>query len=274
MMHPESEVQGMITFGEMRRLSREWQMDVGTVENIYATNWVLKGMFDHPFLSRHLILRGSSALRHAYSAEYPDSASPEFLSIMALGDTPVRAAMAVALHDAADASGLRLSIASFEHGTGKIEYTGPLGRRSAAQPRIVMTIVTGQHYLEPVRRPLVHPYGDKCTTTVSAIALEEFVAERLAVLAHNPRARDVFDLWFVLEHISENLDIAKTCAIAQEIMLAKNLTPPAPEAPFNPAHRQVLERTWENALRTTRAHPPFDQVEKNLSHVLQALALQ
>ncbi len=264
----------MITFGEMRRLSHDWQMDVGTVENIYATNWLLKGVYDHPFLSRHLVMRGSSALRHAYSAEYPDSTSPEFLSLQALGDTPVRAALAVALHSAADTSGLTLSIASFEHGTGKIEYTGPLGRRSASQPRVVMSIVSGQHYLEPVRRPLVHPFGDRCVATVSAIALEEFVAERIAVLTQNPRARDVFDLWFALEHVSENLDIARTCAIAQEIMLAKNLSAPGAGSPFNPAHREVLQRTWDNALRTTRAHPPFEQVEKNLAHVLHALALQ
>ncbi len=264
----------MISFGEMRRLAREWQMDVTALESIYVTDWVLKGIFDHPFLSRHLVLRGSSALRHAYSPDYPDASSPEFLSTQALGDTPVRAALAISMHMAADTSGIRFSIASFEHGTGKIEYTGPLGRRSAAQPRIVLTIVPGQHYLEPARVPLVHPFTDHCTATVSAIALEEFVAERIAVLAHTPRARDVFDLWFALEHASERLDIARTCAVAQEIIWAKNLTVPVAEAPFNAAHREMLARSWDTALRMTRNHPSFDQVEKNLSHVLQALTLQ
>ncbi len=253
----------MIGFGELRRLSAQWRVDLAAVERTYAIDWLLEGIFDHATLARALVLRGSAALRYAHCADYPVAEDPEFLMIQPL-EAGTRSALTDALAAAAAASGLHFSLTDFAGGSAKIEYTGPLGRRSAAQPRIVLSMVAGQTRLEPARVPLIHPFSDSCAATVGAISLEEFAAERIARLAQTPRARDVFDLWFALMHARERIDAAQTRAAAGEIAQAQHVTLPRASAPFSPAHRVALERTWDNALRRVPDHPTFEQVERNL----------
>ncbi len=123
----------MIGFGELRKFSAQWQIDITAVERVYVIDWILKGLFDHATLASALVLRGGAALRYAYCATFPLADDPEFLSIQSMDDETIRDALASAL-DSANASGLKLALVSYERGGGKIEYTGPLGRRSAAQP--------------------------------------------------------------------------------------------------------------------------------------------
>lgn len=253
----------MIGFGELRKLSAQWRVDLAAVERAYALDWLLKGIFDHATLARALVLRGSAALRYAHCADYPVAEDPEFLMIEPL-PAATRGALADALAAAAAASGLQFLLTDFAGGSAKIEFTGPLGRRSAAQPRIALSIVAGQTRLAPVRVPLIHPFSDLCAATVSAIALEEFAAEQLARLAQTPRARDVFDLWFALTRAHARIDAARTRAAVGKIAQTLHVTPPRAGAPFSPAHRAALERTWDNALRRVSGHPAFAQVERDL----------
>ena len=64
----------MISFGELRKKSAEWQMEISTVEKIYARDGLLKGIFDRPALRERLTLRGASALASAYFAPGAESA--------------------------------------------------------------------------------------------------------------------------------------------------------------------------------------------------------
>jgi len=259
----------MIGFGELRRLSVLWGVDIAAVERAYCIDWVVKGIFDHAVFSTRLVLRGGSALRYAHCADYPIADDPEFLVTQPLGQAAARDALEGALRAAtAAASGLRFSLIDFTRGSAKVEYTGPLGRRSAAQPRIVLSFVPGQTRQEPVRVPLIHLLRDHCTATVSAVALDEFAAERIVMLAQTLRARDVFDLWFVLTRARERIDPARMRTLAEEIAQAKNVALPRPDAVFDPTRRGGLERAWANALRRVPGHPPFAQVERELTDAL------
>ncbi len=277
----------MIGFGELRKLAAQWQIDIAAVERAYVIDWVVKGIFDHPTLARVLVLRGGAALRYAHCADYPIAEDPEFLATRSIGDGPTRdvadtpqtprdfwpatfGALTQALRAAADTSGgLKFSLSDFEHGGGKIEYTGPLGRRSAAQPRLTLSILPGQTRLDPAHVPLIHPFSDNCIATVSAIALEEFVGERIAALGQKPRARDVYDLWFVLTHAHDKIDMARARTLARESANEKNIALPRLDALFDPTHRALLERAWSSALRHIRGHPSFVQVESDLHDALK-----
>jgi predicted nucleotidyltransferase component of viral defense system len=259
----------MIGFGELRKLSLQWGVDITAVERVYVIDWILAGIFDHAMLAQALVLRGGAALRYAYCAEFSLADDPEFLLTQPMDDNAMRDALTESLNASANASGLKFSLAAFERGGGKIEYTGPLGRRSAAQPRVTLAVRNGKTRLEPSRVPLLHLFSDACATTLTAIALEEFAGEHIAALARTPRARDVFDLWFVLTKMSERVDAARARDIAQKIVQEKNVALPRAEAVFAPAHRAVLERAWDNALREARARPSLAQVEKELADALK-----
>ncbi|MBI4790337.1 MAG: nucleotidyl transferase AbiEii/AbiGii toxin family protein [Chloroflexi bacterium] len=259
-------IRAMIGFGELRKRALEWQWDIADVERAYATNWLLKGIYDQAPLAQHLLLRGGSALRYGYSADYPLADPPEFLSTRP--ELVTHAALAQAMQTAQATSGLKFAFNTFERGTAKFEYTGPLGRRSAAQPRITLAFIPGQPRLDPARVPLVHPFGDTCAATVTALALAELVAERMAILGQKPRARDVFDLWFAVARLSDRIAWPRVRALMQEIAEAKHISPPLPNAPFDPGHREFLQLTWDKALHNVPRHPPFSQVEQQVSSLM------
>lgn len=262
----------VIGFGELRRLSVLWRVDIAAVERAYCMDWVVKDIFGHAVFSNMLVLRGGSALRYAHCADYPIAEEPECLVTRRLDEASTRDALEGALRAAsAAASGLRFSLTDFARGSAKVEYTGPLGRRSAVQPRIVLSFVAGQTRLEPARVPLIHPFSDNCAATVSAIALDEFAAERIVMLAQAPRARDVFDLWFVLMRARERIDATRMRTLAREIAQAKSVALPRVDAMFDPPRRGGLERAWDNALRRVPSHPPFAQVERELTDALSSL---
>lgn len=261
----------MIGFGELRKLSVQWQVDLAAVEAAYATDWLVKGIYDHPVLSPALVLTGSAALRYAYSAAYPETAAPEFRRVLELDEDALRAALREAARTAGQASGLQFMLSDVERGAAKVEYVGPLGRRSAAQPKILLAIISGTTHLAPLRQPLVHPFGDACRATVSAIALEEFIAERAARLRASPRAHDVYDLWYAWQLGHDRIDLAATRALIRQIAQARNTPLPAAAGLFSSAHRDILARTWDTALRSIRTHPAFDQVETDLTGALRVL---
>ena len=256
----------MIGFGELRKLSLQWQVDIAAVERRYCTDWVLQGIFDHPAFADSLVLCGSAALQYAHCPDYPAAEDPEFLTTQPRDAN----AFAAALHTAAKACGIKLSLVDLKDSSAKMEYTGPLGRRSAAQPHITLSFVRGQSRRPPAQGPLIHPFTDECTATVSALTLEEFAAERIAALGQAPRARDVYNLWFVLTHARDRIDLAQAQALAQQIAQEKNSSAQL-SARFAPAHRDGLARSWDKALRRIPRHPPFEQVEKELIDGIESI---
>lgn len=261
----------MIGFGELRRFSLQRQVDLAAAEMSYVTDWVLKGIFDHTVLASAWVLRGAAALRYAYDPDYPGDATPEFLATTALEPDDIRRALREGLQSAAEASGLGLLLAGLERGRARIEYTGPLGRRSAAQPHLQLAIVPGQTRLPPVRAPLIHPFADACSATVSAVALEELIAERLAGMGQSPRARDVFDLWYAWQHGAGRIDLATTRALVHERVEATGAPLPTSERPLDPAHAAILARSWPAALSGVRSHPSLEQVQSDLARAVQIL---
>lgn len=245
----------MIGFGELRRFATRWHVDVTDVERAHATSWLLKRIFDDTILSRALVLRGASALRYAYCADYPILEPPEFLVTKTL-DLP--AALSDVLHAESGKAGVKFLIAARTRGIMRVDYVGALGRRSAAQPRILLAFVNGQTRLPPARVPLIHPFSDACAVSVSAIALEEWIGDQLALLA-NPRARDVFDLWFALTRARDQINTD----LVRQMTTAKNMPL------FDQATRARLEGVWDGALRSVRDHPSFSQVQNDLNQALQ-----
>ena len=257
----------MIGFGELRRLSVRWHVDIAAVERAYCIDWLIKGMFDQADLAQILTLRGSAALRYAYFLDYPVIEEPEFLATMLPGD-----ALHGAVESAAKTSGLLFSLIDLTRTSAKVEYTGPLGRRSAAQPHIVVSFILGETRRKPVRMPLIHRFSDACATTVSALTLEEFAGERIAQLAQLSRPRDVFDLWFALTHAHGQIESTLVTELARKIAQTKNISLPRADALFDPARRARLEHSWDSALRRVPDHLAFAEIEKDLLYELENIA--
>ncbi len=261
-----------IGFGELHKHSLEWHLDIAEVERAYAGDWLLKALFEQAELGARLVLRGSAALRYAYSPNYSPAEPPEFLLTQPQEPEALRQQLTAAVQSAGTGpGGVKYSLAGIERGSVKVEYTGPLGRRSAAQPRIILSLIPGTPRLAPTRVALVHPFGDFIPASVVALAREELVGERLAALGSGPRARDVYDLWFAFTRWGNDMDLAAAVTLAREIAAGKGLPLKTGAAVFDPAHRVVLQRTWDSALRTFPRHPSLEEVEQDLAKMIETL---
>jgi predicted nucleotidyltransferase component of viral defense system len=259
----------MIGFGELRKKSVEWQTEISDVEKIYALDWLLKGLFDRAPLRDTLTLRGASALASAYFPGYPRLEDIDLGRDVSLEPETLEREIGAAVTDAAHASGLQFRLSGFKPTEARVEFTGPLGRRSAAQPLIVARFVPSAPRSEPTTRRLIHPFRDECVTTVRAIAFNELAAERIVAYGQKPRARDVYDLWFILTQGASELDDSATRALAEQIASEKGRSlHPALDEKYSP----LLDRAWENALKSIRPHPSFTQarseIESRLSQIV------
>jgi predicted nucleotidyltransferase component of viral defense system len=251
----------MIGFGELRRLSLQWQTDIAVVERAYALDWLLKGIFDRRALHDALALRGAAAISKAYLAEYPQPEDADFARAARLDDATLEHELRQAAEEAARGLGLSFKLDTLAGTLARFEYTGPLGRRSAAQPHLPLRFLSAPPRAPAVARPLLHPFSDKIQAMVKAISLEELLAEQLARVGGRPRARDVYDLWFILTRGGEQLDRATARALAEQIAAEKG----APlRGEFDPAYRPALERAWENALKNLHPRPSFEQAESEI----------
>lgn len=257
----------MIGFGELRKFSSQWQVDITAVERIYVIGWLLKGIFDNSELAAALVLRGGAALRFGYCPDFPIADDPEFLARGAIEEKQLRDGLA----SAATLSGLKLTLAAFERGAAKIEYTGPLGRRSAAQPRVTISILGRTGRLEPLRVQLVQPFSDHATATLNVVSLDEMVGVHIAGLAGSPRAREVYDLWYVLTHARDRLEMGRVRELVKELAGERGARGLAADGAFSSTHRTILNRAWDNALREARDHPTLAQAETDISQGLKSI---
>lgn len=246
----------MITFGELRRLSLEWQTDVSTVERVYALDWLLKAVFQEPSLGPRLALTGPAALNKAYFRDYPEQQDADLVGKNEL----LGAELARSAELASTESGLKIRLDSLKGTQARFEYTGPLGRRSAAQPHITLRFHPTPPRLPPTVRLLHHPFGAGLAAHVRSIALEEMTANYIVSWSGKPRARDVFDLWFILTH-EQDLDRAYVLLQARQLAAEKGI---ALRSRLDLSFRPLIERAWENALREVRNRPGFAEAESEI----------
>jgi predicted nucleotidyltransferase component of viral defense system len=108
-------------------------------------------------------------------------------------------------------------------------------------------------------RPMLHPFTDKLDATVRTVSLEELAVERLVGLAGRPRARDVYDLWFIFKYGREQFDASRIRALVEQLAPDRALT-----GELDPDHRRLLERVWENALKSIDPRPPLQEAEAEI----------
>jgi len=260
----------MISFGELRKKSLEWKVELSDVEHIYALDWLVSGIFLRPALAPSLALNGESALALAYFPAAPRVKDVDLIRTAELDPAVLEQELTAATEQTAQASGLQFRLVSFQDTQARIEFTGPLGRRSAAQPLIVVRVSARQPRLEPTVTPLVHPFREPLDVPVRAVALEEMAAERIVGYAQKPRGRDVFDLWLILTLGASRLDAPAMRTLAQHLGETRHvrLSPT-----LDPAYAPLLARSWDKSLAHVSNVPSFAQAQSDIEIALRELGI-
>lgn len=249
------------------RLGLPWEV----LERDYLLSWVLAGITQVEALRDTLVFKGGTALKKCYFGDYRFS---EDLDFTAVGSVPTGATMESAMQEACTQAVKLLDpyapveivcerhIEREPHPGGQeafdIRARFPWHRQPQAHV-MVETTVDEPLLKPPLRRSVLHDYGEPLAAQVSVYSLEEIIAEKLrAILQHQralerrgwvrSRARDYYDLWRILGAHRNHLDLADFSTFLRKKCAIRGVTFSGPESFFPETMLAGVEQTWTQWL--------------------------
>jgi len=254
------------------------------IERDYALSWILAGVSTSEKLRNSLIFKGGTALKKCYFGDYRFS---EDLDFTATKDAPSQDALEEQVHhicsSAADLSG-EFSPIEFaaERYIEKMPHPGsqeafsirgkfPWHRQFMVRVMIEVTFDEPVKR-EPVRKKIIHGYGETISHEVLVYSLEEIIAEKLrAILQHlrkleergwsRSRARDYYDIWRIMNYYQAELHLETIPGLFLEKCKVRDISFQGPQVFFEGVMLDYIEKTWEQWLGPLVPKlPPFEQV--------------
>jgi len=265
------------------------------IERDYILSWVLAGIGVNGKLQNELVFKGGTALKKCYFGEHRFS---EDLDFTARRSTPrgdkleeeIQRSCGLATELAQNFSPLELKV---ERYTEKEPHPGnqeaftvrgkfPWHRQFLVRAMIEIT-VDEPIEINPIKRQIIHGYGEKISQEVFVYSLEEIMAEKIrAILQHlqkleergwsRSRARDYYDLWRILNHYPEQLRIEILPNLFLKKCKVRKVDFSGPEEFFDKTLLDYIAETWEQWLGPLIPElPPFEPVIDNLKQKLSDL---
>ena len=254
------------------------------LERDYLLSWVLAGIQRVDVLNSTLVFKGGTALKKCFFGDYRFSEDLDFTGVGAVpGGVEMDAAMQEACHQATELLDpyAPVEIVCERHverephpgGQAAFDIHARLPWQRQAQTNVMVEISIDETLLRPpLRRAIIHDYGEPFHTEVLVYSLEEIVAEKLrAILQHarllerrgwvRSRARDYYDLWRILGAYGAQLDLAEFPAFLHQKCAARDVTFSDPDSFFPATILSVVETTWKQWLGPLVSDlPPYETV--------------
>lgn len=187
----------MIEKNEVLKMATELGLRPDTIEKDYALGWMLRGIHQHPAVSRWAFKGGTSfkkchfeTFRFAEDLDFTLT-DPAHLSVEFLTHTFNEIAEQLAEEVGIEFFNDQFKFKIIDKGNGqfsaqgKIHFNGPLRRRQGVAS-IKLDLTNDEILvLEPVNKAVHHPYSDEPDDGIKATcyAFEEVVAEKIRALA-------------------------------------------------------------------------------------------
>ena len=282
------------------RLQQAWRrLDLQSyvIERDYLLSWVLAGISSGTALKETLVFKGGTALKKCYFGEYRFS---EDLDFSGLEGVPTGDDLTEAIVRACDeARRLLDEYAQVEmHCERHVENNPHPGGQEAFlirarlpwHPRpdipIKVEITADEEIAWPVeRRRVIHDYGEPLEAELQVYSPMEVVAEKLRATRQQlarlenrgwmrNRARDYYDLWRVLGHYWDRLDLVDFRARLRNKCRLRNVDFEGPEDFFDQRIVDDVERGWEASLGPLITDlPSFARVMNELRPQVEALLI-
>lgn len=254
----------MITKQDILSRAAQWQLRPEVVEKDYVLGWLLAGIAQHPIISKHWIFKGGTCIKKCYFETYRFSEDLDFsLTPDALyTEKDIHSEINAVLTHVTQLSGITFSndLTTVEPKTNKqgqqtfrakIAYHGPLVY--PGNPRILFDLTNNEVICTPPeKRSILHAYPDTlpANTTILTYSLPELLAEKTRALFERTRPRDLYDVVYILQKKSNELDYTQLRDIFIKKCAAKNLPPPTSQELLNHIHQsEELKADWESMLR-------------------------
>ena len=271
----------MIGPAEVQRIA--YRADVGErmVERDYVLTWVLIGLARHPVLSAVMALKGGTALKKVYFADWRYSEDVDLTMLQVVAPELLQAQLAEVGKAVYGETGLELAVASSEprwdglrlrNVTFYLGYIGPL-RRTRRQREFKLDVTFDEIIVsQPVHRPLLSTYSDepRPAVLVPVYLLEEICAEKLRTLLQRTEPRDLYDVWRILNECANTLDLSLVAETFQAKCRHKGLLPEDLAQALSLTQVDKIRRAWETRLADQIAKvPPLEQVVRETRRALR-----
>jgi predicted nucleotidyltransferase component of viral defense system len=247
----------MISRRELRKQAMRQGVALGALEKDYVLALILERLYSDPVWHETLVFKGGTALNKVYKTQRL-SLDLDFTARQPVSVDALRPALEIPeiqgqikdLHEYHDA----LTI-------DRLGFVGPLQHPNS----IKVDISLREKVQVPPHQALVEtPYD--LSFTVTCMALEEILAEKIRATLMRRAPRDYYDLWFLLQR--EDIDLA----LLPSLLRAKLQTV---ERLYEPqelwTQLDILRRLWNDDLWQLLSDvPPFEEVVEQLRALFEA----
>ena len=267
----------MIKPREIQNRAREIGVRDQQIEKDYVLSWILQGIVQHPQLSKQIVFKGGTVLKKVYFDDYRFSEDLDFTSLNneTLNDQFFEWFEEVFEYIEEEANIPLEILADSEHKDGGINfyisYVGPLGG-IGANKRIKVDISRSEKLeFEPVQQRVICSYSDLEEHQLLCYSLDEVLIEKMRSVMQRMQARDLYDIWYLLEVHGIELDF-----LLDEFKAKcenKGINPEEFTAKLEqrlPQYKGRWQKTMKDQIRNL---PDFAQVERELMRYIRKLEI-
>ena len=265
----------MISLSELRRASARLGLGLAQAEHEYALLCALDGLSRTAPLNETFGLKGGTALRQLYFADWRHSVDLDFTVLPAFPVATLREALTRWFAQMEVLHGLQVTLLDLHRPNGaarvRARFIGPLGHPN----RLLLDITLDEAVLLPLeRRPVLTGLFAQPVPRVLTYALEEILAEKVRAILERGKARDYYDVWRLLKEKSAAFDPATVYATLLAKCAHKGLPSPTVQSFFSAPILAQAQAYWVNDLADQvkpNLLPPWEQVVTELEMLLAKL---
>jgi predicted nucleotidyltransferase component of viral defense system len=267
----------MIRPGEIQKKAREIGVRDQQIEKDYILSWILQGIAKHKQLSNSIVFKGGTVLKKVYFENYRFSEDLDFSLLD--NETPneqIFEWFADAFEYIGNEANIPLEIIdNNEHEDGGINfyisYVGPLG--GIGMNKRVKVDISRSEVLQfkPTSKNAYLGYSDQEDHQLLCYPLEEVLVEKLRSILQRMQARDLYDVWYLLE--IHEMNVAFYVNEFKAKCESKDIDPKRFHEKLNQRMPQYQGR-WQRSMKAQiRDLPDFETVQREVMRHLKKLEI-
>ena len=267
----------MIKPGEIQNKAGQAGVRDQQIEKDYILSWILQGIARHRELSERLVFKGGTVLKKVYFPDYRFSEDLDFTLLNSNNlNKHIFCWFKAAFEYIEEKAKIPLEIIdNNEHEDGGINfyvsYIGPLGGKGKNK-RIKIDISRSENLeFEPVKKNVICNYTDQENHQLLCYSLDEVLIEKMRSIMQRMQARDLYDIWYLLEVDKIKLDFLLSNFMAK--CKSKGINPSDFHATLEQRLPQYKGR-WQSSMASQIKYlPAFEQVEREVMRHLKNIKL-
>jgi len=265
----------MIKPGEIQQKANAGGVRDQQIEKDYILSWILFGLSKHEQLSKTIVFKGGTVLKKVYFEYYRFSEDLDFTLLNnEITKEQILAWFNEVFESIKDEANIPLDIIdNNEHEDGGINfyisYIGPLGGQGNNKKVKVDISRSEQLVFKPVMNHVFIGYSDLEEHQLLCYPLEEVLVEKMRSVMQRMQARDLYDIWYLLEDHKMDADFYvnefEAKCKSKDLMhtdFPKKLDERLPQ----------YKGRWKSSMsEQIKDLPDFDQVEREVLRHLKKL---